>query len=170
MRILTLSTIALVSALGAGVASANSGIDQLAASVGVSANGFTQAQLIQLKIAQRDNDQQRIDFILSQVRGSNVSVSNKGDVAISQDAQLAANAGVAPGLYTANELQRLIVAKRNNNDEAVNYILSGASREGGEAAGTVSPGKAQLAGALGLNPNDYTLSELVTLSGDGFES
>lgn len=163
MRILTLSALALSTALSAGVASANSGVDQLAAIAGVQASDFTATQLVQLTDAQRDNDQQRIDFILSQARTNAMTRSDMGGAAASQDAQLAADAGVAPGLYTNAELQMLIDAKRNNNSNRVQYILSGDNRAEAAPTSSVSPGKAQLAAFLGLNPADYSLTELTRL-------
>lgn len=167
MRTLMISAAAL--ALSAGLAAANPGIAQLAASAGVSPEGFTQAQLIQLIDAQRDNDQERINFILSQVGQGAVTRSDMGAGSVSQDAQLAAAAGVAPGLYTANELQLLIEAKRDNDQEKINFILSGTNRNGANPSGTVTPGKAQMAASLGLNPADYTLNELAMLYAEKIE-
>lgn len=166
MRVLMISTAALV--LTAGIAAANSGIDQLAASAGVSPEGFTQAQLIQLVDAQRANDDARINFILSQAGQGGVSRSDMGEGTVSQDAQLAALAGVAPGLYTTNELQRLVAAQRANDDALVNFILTGQNRNGGNSASAVTPGQAQLAARLGVDASDYTLTELTQLYNDRF--
>ncbi len=163
MRILTLSTIALATALSAGIASANPGVDQLAASAGVSANDFTQTQLIQLLDAQRDNDAERIAFIMSQAASGNASMTKTGDLVLSQDAQMAAAAGVSPGRYTLNELQQLIVAKRDQDTATLNFILSGANRAAANPAGVVTPGQAQLAASLGVNASEYTLAELTEL-------
>lgn len=166
MRILTLSTLALATALSAGVASAqsvNPGVAQLAASAGVSPYAFTQSQLIRLVDAQRNNDAEEIAFILSQSSDNQVARSDMGGDAVSSDAQLAAAAGVAPGLYTVSELQRLITARTNNDDEAVAFILSGENREEANPASVVTPGEAQIANILGVDAADYTLAELTAL-------
>ena len=165
MRKLTLGIAVLATALTAGVVSAqtvNPGVAQLAASVGVSASAFTPTQLIRLEQAQRDNDQQTIDFILSQANGS-VSRSDKGATLSAGDVQLSRIAGVEPGLYSTSELVRLIDAQRDNDSELVRFITSGADRQSADAASSVSPGEAQLAAILGVNPADYTLAELSQL-------
>lgn len=159
MRIIMMTAAAL--ALTTGLASANPGVDQLAAAAGVSPNGFTQAQLIQLLDAQRDNDTQRVQFILSQADQSSVAISNMGAAGVSSDAQLAAKAGVEPGRFTVNELERLVRADRENDTQTRNFILSGQNRV--EATGVVTPGKQQLAATLGVDAADYTLSELSAL-------
>ena len=166
MRKLTLTIAAVATALTAGIASAQSvspGVAQLAASAGVSPTAYTQSQLIRLIEAQRNNDQQAIDFIMGQA-GADVSRSDKGASGSAGDAQLAALAGVEPGRFTTNELVRLIDAQRDNDRQEVDFILSGTNREG-EAAG-ISAGKAQLAAGLRVNPADFTLAELSAMFAD----
>ncbi|MDR7123574.1 hypothetical protein [Pseudotabrizicola sp. 4114] len=153
MRTLMISAAAL--ALTAGIAAANPGTNQLAAQAGVSANDYTQSQLIQLLQAQKDNDQARIRFIMSQ--------AGEGTGAASTDVQLAAAAGVEPGRFTINELQLLIEAKRDNDTQMTNFILSGQNRANGKPAEVVTPGKAQLAAVLGVDASQYTLTELTAL-------
>lgn len=160
MRTLMISAAAL--ALTAGIAAANPGLDQLAASAGVSANDYTQGQLIQLLAAQRDNDEERVRFIMSQA-GQGAAL---GANATSTDAQLAAAAGVEPGRFTINELQLLIEAKRDNDIQMTNFILSGQNRADGNPATVVTPGQAQLAALLGVDPSQYTLAELSKLYAD----
>lgn len=164
MRTLMISAAAL--ALTAGIAAANPGLDQLAAQTGVSANDYTPAQLIQLLDAQRENDTDRVRFIESQAGGSAVSRSDMGAGAVSTDAQLAAAAGVEPGRFTINELQLLIEAKRDNDTQMTNFILSGQNRADGKPANVVTPGQAQLAALLGVNASEYTLAELTKLYAD----
>lgn len=163
MRRFTLSALAIAAALSGGAAlaqSVNPGVAQLAASAGVSAEGFTQAQLIRLIQAQEDNDRETIAFILSQ-RSSDISRSDMGGVTPGA-AQLAASLGVEPGRYTVNELIRLERAVEANDDETINFILSGTIREqAGET--TANAGALQLAALLGVNAADYSLSELTAL-------
>ena len=157
MRTLMISAAAV--AFSAGIAFANSGTNQLASQAGVSANDYTQTQLIDLLQAQRDNDTARIRFIMTQA-GQNAT---SGGEVVSNDAQLAAAAGVEPGLYTANELQRLISAKQNKNTKLKSFILSGENRVGGNEASLVTPGQEQIAALLGVDPSQYTLNELTML-------
>lgn len=161
MRTLMISAAAL--ALTAGIAAANPGVDQLAATAGVAPGALTQAQLIQLVEAQRENDTFTVDFILSQAGGSAVTRSDMGADTASNDAQLAAAAGVEPGRFTTSELQLLVEAKRDNDDFMVDFILSGQNRAQANPAGTVTPGQAQLAASLGVDPSQYTLNELAAL-------
>ncbi|MDO8884872.1 hypothetical protein [Pseudotabrizicola sp.] len=161
MRTLMISAAAV--ALSAGFAFASPGIDQLANQAGVSPNGYTQAQLIELLQAQRENDDARVRFIMSQAARTDVSRSAMGGATVSNDAQLAAAAGVAPGLYTTNELQRLITAKRNNDTQLVDFILSGQNRAEGNPASVVTPGQVQMAAILGVDASQYTLTELTQL-------
>ena len=164
MRTLMISAAAL--ALSAGVALANPGIDQLAAEAGVSPNGYTQNQLIQLLEAQRDDDTARAAFIMSQAGQNGVIRSDMGAGSVSNDAQLAALAGVEPGVYTINELQRLIEAKADNDNQEVNFILSGENRAEAAPANVVTPGQAQLAATLGVDASQYTLAELTQMYGE----
>ncbi|RGP38404.1 hypothetical protein [Pseudotabrizicola alkalilacus] len=161
MRTLMISAAAL--ALTAGFAAANPGTDQLAAQAGVSANDYTQTQLIQLLQAQQDNDEARVRFIMSQAGEGAVSRSDMGAGVASTDAQLAAAAGVEPGRFTINELQLLIEAKRDNDTQMTDFILSGQNRANGKPAEVVTPGKAQLAAVLGVDASQYTLTELTAL-------
>lgn len=162
MRTLMISAAAL--ALTAGLAAANPGTDQLAAQAGVSANDYTQTQLIQLLDAQRNNDDERANFILSQA-GQNTTAEG-----LSTDAQLAAAAGVEPGRFTINELQLLIEAKRDNDTRMTNFILSGQNRADGNVPSVVTPGQAQLAALLGVNASDYSLAELTKLYADRIDN
>lgn len=81
---------------------ASSGADQLAQNAGVEAGRFTSAELIQLIDAKRENDTQRVSYILS---GENRASANPGVTAGTQ--QLAALAGVNAADYTLAELVAL---------------------------------------------------------------
>lgn len=75
--------------------------------------------------------------------------------------QLAAAAGVVPGTLSNAELSRLIKAKRDNNNEAVSFILS---RSGSSAVGKNSAGLRQIALQLGVEPGTYSAAELSRLA------
>lgn len=78
----------------------------------------------------------------------------------SSDAQLAASAGVPAGQYTASELINIIEARRENNQSALDYYLSGVNRE---ASATQSVGSAELARAAGVPVGEFTVNELVVI-------
>lgn len=168
MRTFALSALALAAAVAGGAAfaqSVNPGVAQLAASAGVSPEGFTQSQIIRLLQAQQDNDQEAIRFILSQ-QSSSVSRSDMGGVTPGA-VQLANSLGVDASRYTLDELIRLERAKQNNDDEAIRFILSGEVRNQSGIAAT-NPGAQQLAAALGVNAADYSLAELTAAYDDRF--
>jgi hypothetical protein len=94
-------------ALTAGIAQAqtNPGLAHLAGLAGVSPDGFTQPQLIQLIEAQRDGDDDTVAFILSQ-RGADVGRADAA-AAIAQDAYKK-----AMDARTANLVENLSYAER----------------------------------------------------------
>lgn len=162
--ILTLSFVALTAPF-AGMAVAGPGADQLAALLRVPAGAYTVSQMIQLQDARREGDKAAEAFILSQGKGT-VTRSDKSDgAAISAGAeQFARSLGVAPGVYSLNELIDLQDAVKENDRQAIAFILGG--REGADTTGdigVVTPGKAQLAAALGLDPAEHTTAELVSM-------
>lgn len=166
MRKLSLTIAVVSAALSAGFVSAqsiNPGVAQLAASVGVSPTAFTQDQMIQLQRAQRENDRQAVDFILSQAQDEVSRGGSAMDMVIG-GGQLALTAGVEPGRFTTNELIRLIAAQRDNDQQTIDFILSGSNRAPANPASVVTPAEAHLAAQLGVNPADYTLAELAQLS------
>lgn len=77
----------------------------------------------------------------------------------STDSQLAASAGVPAGQYTAAELINIIEARRDNNQTALDYYLSGVNRE---ASGSTI-GSAELARAAGVPAGQYTVNELTVI-------
>lgn len=169
MRKFTLSALALASALSAGAAvaqSSSAGYDQLAAAAGVSGEGYSVSVLQRLIEARRDNDQALISLLKAQ-RDSGVTRSDMGGTSAGA-AQFAATLGVEPGRFSLNELARLERAIANEEQEEIDFILSGTIREQG-ATGASNPGTQQLAAILGLNAADYTLNELTALSVDHTE-
>lgn len=154
MSIKTLTTtIALVLAAGAASAQSVSSADiQLAASAGVQPGLYSQAQLIQLVEARRDNDAAAVKFILGQA----------GTAATRADFGAVSPVTTTGGL-TAIEQVQLNDAIRDNDRATVNYILSGENRKPAESASTVTPGKAQLAALVGVDPAKYTLAQLVAM-------
>lgn len=141
--------------------SINPGVAQLAAQAGVNPGAYSQAQLVELRDAQRDNDAERVAFILSQgASTSNATLSSSSQPAQGV-VQLAKLAGVEPGAYTQSELVRLRDAQINNHPEVVSYILSHEDRMGANGA---NAGKEQLAKLAGVNASDYTLAQLTDMT------
>lgn len=163
IRKLTASALILATLSGAALASsaqpgANAGDVQLALTAGVEPGTYSRAELINIIEAKRENDATRLNYFLS---GANRSAASATDSAGLD--QLAASAGVQPGQYTAAELQQLIRARQDGDTEVVNFILSGANRTSANPAEAVTPGEAQLAAIIGVDPAQYTLAELVAL-------
>ena len=152
--ILTPALIA-VSLTGTAFAGQTSTDTQLASAAGVAAGEYTTAELQNIITARRENDATSEKFYLTH--------TNRNEAAGDAAGQLAKLAGVAQDKYSANELQRIITAKVNNDQQTVAFVVSGAGRNTTDTLGSVTAGKAQLAGALGLNPADYTIAQLITL-------
>ena len=160
----TAATLSLTAGLGA-VQAASPGLAQLAGTLGVSADDFTTAQLIRLSDAVRENDASEISFILDQAAtGSPAAGVGSVPSTTPGAVQLSLIESVEPGQFTLSELQQLSQARKDNNQDAIDYILSGANRETRGGVGEVSPGKAQLAALLGVIAAEYTNAELAVLA------
>lgn len=162
MRINTFAaSVAFAVMASAGFAqSINPGVAQLAAQAGVNPANYSQAQIVELINAQRDNDSTTVNAILAQgksgVTASAASQPSTGNV------QLARLAGVAPGQYTDAELSQLVDARRDGDTGTVAFILSHGSRDTAESANNA--GRLQLASIAGVNAADYTLSQLTDMT------
>jgi hypothetical protein len=159
----TIITSALILATVAGSAFAASpsanvtpGEAQIALAAGVQPGSVSKTDLLAAIDAKRENDANRAAYYLSAANQPTTSAANSAGAA-----QLALEAGVEPGRFTTAELLELINAKRENDSARVNFILSGANRQG--VSSDVTPGKVQLAATAGVNAADYSLSDLVAL-------
>lgn len=81
------------------------------------------------------------------------------------EAQLAALAGVEPGIYSASQMTRLIEARRDGDQQTVDFILSQSGGDVTRADTTdsgpaVGPGWDMMARANGVEPGLYTAAEL----------
>lgn len=142
---------------------ANPGTDQLALQLGVEPGSLSLSELIRLEDARSENDAETVRFLLSGMdtvgRADNTAAGGNAGAD-----QLASLLGVDPGAYTVAELIRLEDARAAGDVETVRFILSGETRVETGAAGTVSPGKTQLAALLGVDPAAYTTAELIELA------
>ena len=154
---------ALVLATAAGAASAqglNPGLVQQSNLLGVEPGSLSATELSQLADAKRDNDTTRINAILS---SAGVSKSSMGSASSNAGiAQIEAQLRVAPGQYSPAELSRITEARRSGDTTTEAAVLSGASRAVSEAS-SLNAGKVQIAAQLGVNPADYTLSQLTAM-------
>ena len=158
--ILTPALIALsLAASGAANAASPTADAQLAASAGVAVGQYTAAELQSIITARRDNDTARLNFFLS---GANRTGNVQGD----SSGQLAKLAGVAPGTFSASELALIIEANKDNTSKTGAFIRSGANRVASAEASVVTPGEVQLAAALGVDPAQYTLAQLISMTAD----
>ncbi len=164
--ILALTVVALTSPFaGTAMAGDTAGAEQLARLAGVPAGEYTVAQMVQLQEARREGDKAAEAFILSKGKSA-VSRSDKAEgAAVSSGAeQLARLVGVEPGAYSVSEMVRLQTAISEGDRQTIAFILGGSkSRDTVNDIGVVTPGKAQLAASLGLDPAAHTTAELATL-------
>ena len=163
IRTFTASALILAALSGAAVAASaqpglNAGDVQLALSAGVQPGQYSRAELISILEARQDGETTKLNYYLSGANRDTTADLNSAGLA-----QLAASAGVEAGRFTANELQILVEAREEGDTVAANFILSGANRAAPNPAEVVTPGEAQLAAAVGVDPAQYTLAELVGL-------
>lgn len=169
MKIFTFPLTGLV--LSASMAMANPGHDQHAALLGVDPALYTEAELIELGEAIRENDSSRIAFVKSRAEGVSAS-RGAADYAPSSHQgkdMLARIAGVNPELYTEAELIELGDAMRENDTSRIAFLKSRAegvsvSKGAVDYAPSSHPGKDMLAKIAGVDPDDYTLAELSTMT------
>lgn len=154
----TFAALALIAVAGAAsAASVNPGTAQLSRQLGVEPGTLSLSKLTALKAATGSDNQDLAKFIRSGGEARADRGANAGK------AQIEAQLNVEPGKFTTAELIALKTARRENDSEAVKFILSGENRRAPAEASVVTPGKAQLAARIGVNPADYTLSQLVAL-------
>ena len=162
IRNLTLSALIFAAVSGTALAaspqaSLNAGDVQLALSAGVEPGRYSRAELIAIIEAQKENEAATVEYFLSGANRASTSGNGAG-----WD-QFAASLNVEAGQFTPAELQRLEQAYRDNDREEVAFILSGEARRAANPAEVVTPGEAQLAAAIGVDPAQYTLAELIAL-------
>lgn len=162
IRNLTISALLLAAVSGTAFAASptpglNAGNVQLALSAGVEPGRHTTAELVAIIDARNNNEADRLAYYLSGANRDGVTGAAAG-----WD-QFARGLGVEPGQFTPAELQRLDRALQDGDREEVSFILSGENRREANPAEVVTPGEAQLAAAIGVDPAQYTLAELVAL-------
>jgi hypothetical protein len=87
------------------------------------------------------------------------------------DAQLAAAAGVEPGVYSRAQLIQLLDAQQEGDSEKVAFILSQGTADVGRASvfesdAAVGPGWDQIADVNGVERGVYSKQELILMDAD----
>lgn len=144
---------AVVIVSGAALAqSVSPGDVQLAASAGVEPGAYTTSQMIQIIEARREGDTTQLAFVLSQ----------PSSVITRANFTAALPSAVSNGLTVAEEVQ-LQEARRENDHAREVFILTHSNRKAPLPASAVTPGEAQLAALIGVDPAEYTLAELIAM-------
>ncbi|WP_339108310.1 hypothetical protein [Thioclava sp. GXIMD4216] len=123
---------------------------------GVDVTQYSDAEARQINTALRDGDVSTARYYINH---EDRAVEHTADVNPGT-AQLAAQLGLNPGNYTTAELEKVSTSLRNDNIEAVAFVVKHEDRAVPGAKGVVTPGKAQIAAQLGVNPADYTDAQL----------
>ena len=166
MKTLFATTTAIALALGAGLALAEDlspaalkAKQQLADNMDVNAADYTLAELSQMKCIMEgdysDADRQRL---IDSVKG----FGDPDRAAAEDKAQLASSLGVDPNVYTLSELSLLksmVEDEECDVDDPAEYVRT----RGENLSEPAASAKMQLALALGVDPRDYTLLELVKM-------
>lgn len=161
MKSIAILTAALLTAGAAHSQDVSAGKAQIAAALGLDASQYSLAELSVIAEARRDNDREVGQFYVS---GANRTVSGGiGEVSPGK-AQIAAQLGLDPAEYTLTELGQIETALKLDRDATAAHFVSHRNRDTRGAAGEVSPGKAQLAAALGVDADDFSLAELSALN------
>ncbi len=138
--------------------------DQLAMSLGVEPGEYTLSELVQLQTAMEEGDQKKIDFIMAG-GGTTVPESAVSPAQI----QLATELNVDPANFSYAELVQLRQARLTGDIQEEGFILSG-ENDIISTQSFVSPGQAQIAASLGLDPTEYTLAELASIAAEREDS
>jgi hypothetical protein len=119
----TLSALALAVSIPA-LASAGQGSDMLAKIAGVPSGEYTDAELILIDAARDGQDDEYLNFLLTNGSNDNVVSRNATNSTFSAGhVQLAQQAGVEPGRLSTGDLNRLIIAQRNGDVVLVKFLL-----------------------------------------------
>lgn len=161
MKSIVILAAALIAAGAAQAQDISAGKAQIAAALGLDASQYSLAELSVIADARRDNNREVGQFYVS---GANRAVSGGiGEVSPGK-AQIAAQLGLDPAAYTLAELGQIKAALKLERDATAAHFVSHRNRDTRGAAGAVSPGKAQLAAALGVDANEFSLAELSALN------
>ncbi|MCV6595546.1 MAG: hypothetical protein OIF40_00490 [Mangrovicoccus sp.] len=181
-RNITFAAAAAIAALSGFAAHANAGADQLAARAGVEAGAYSVNELTRIAAERHESNRansNRLNFELGH-GGAEVGRAGAGGALSAGEIQLAARAGVEPGVYSLNELTRLIAESHESgrgNDNRSKLILDGGNDTVSRAsdANALSDGERQLAARAGVEPGEYSVNALTRLiaeaqdSGQGYD-
>jgi len=157
--------LALASSLAAGAALAdpiNPGVRQMAAQAGVDASNLSTAEVVAKWAVKHDGYHDAAVYRTRRAAGGMMddSLSNGVD-------QLATQAGVDPTSLSTVEVAAKWEAQQSRHHSAAPYKASyRAGAASGAMATMISPGRAQLAAQLGVDPALYTAGELYSMKAD----
>lgn len=154
---LVAATLAL-SAVGFAANAASPAAEQLAAKLRLNADAYSMTELSIIDQALTDGNVDKAAFY---IKGEN-RVALPAAVTPGR-AQIAAQLGLDPANYSLAELSVIDSARKAGNAELAAFYTSGRNRDVAGGVGEVSPGKAQLAASLGVNPADYSLTQLTAM-------
>lgn len=156
MRLLILST-----AIGLTLVAQASANDQLALSMGMEPGVYSTTELLQLQAALDDNNQILFQHLMTEF--SDASAHDRAGTTTTSPSvqQLANSIGVPPDQFTLSELLQLHTAIQESDTNTVAFILNGGSEA--PVDGSYSQGHLQLAREMGVDPADYTVSELANM-------
>jgi len=158
MKLIALTTALVVAASAPAFANA-----QLARSLGVEPGTLTTAQLAQVKaVVDHDDDNRTARALIERFSAGEVSTMGAGVSA--GHAQLAANLGVDPAQVSVSEIASIRALVDHDDDNRAVEAAIDRVRDGGVVSTMstgVSAGHAQLAASLGLDPAEYSFSQVV---------
>lgn len=162
MKNIAFAAIAL--ALTAGAVSAsqvNPGKAQIAAQLGLDPAAYSSTELQLIAKARKQDEPRTEQFYLTH---TNRAVQS-GDVGVVTEgkAQIAAQLGLDPAAYSSAELSLINAARERDDHRAEAFYLNHENRSETSEGASLTPGHVQLAASLGVNPADYTTSELAVL-------
>lgn len=164
----TLITTAFVlSVSGAFADGVSPGAAMLAQIAGVEPGAYTVADIIRLEDAREETVQAaEVQYILKSVGVARSAPWTPAEPSGGTN-QLADALGATRGAHSIAEMIIMSDAAEENDTRAYALYASGANRESmNDDVGRVTPAKAQMAAALGVDPAAFSLSELVVLQAD----
>lgn len=142
------------------------GAIQMSHEAGVTPGIYDVAQLQRLQEARANSDKEAVAFILSQ--GADYGVNTLDGASVTGGKQQLANeAGVNAADFTIAQLERLIQAQRDENDEEINFVLSqaGTFTDNGVVSTSSVPtaGDRMLAALNGVDASSLSRHDLILL-------
>ncbi|GAA0302934.1 hypothetical protein [Rhodovulum strictum] len=161
-RLFITTTITAGLVLGAAQAqSVNGGAAQLALQIGVTPGEYSVAQLVRMRTALEDGNMTEFRHIRDRLRHGGFSTNTApsvGRVALAERMEIDANE-----MSYADTLLLGMAKSTGQTGPVAAFWKNRDPNNPSRRASYVSPGEAQIAAGLGVDPADYTLAELVQM-------